>query len=145
MNSFTKKYSLVYNCIKRKNRICAKCDSCFKELLARWRHLQEVKGSSGPSVALSDNTHIALEKQGLIPLSNSFSKRDCTATNLTDLKCSSLVAVGSLCDDGKAVIFDKKKVHAIDNTSALQDIITNSAHCLSGNRGMGVGMYKSKN
>ena len=96
--------------------------------------LASIKTYNGPAVTLPNNTRIAPAKQGLLPLSRTFSDTARTATNLPALKSSSLVAVGPLCDDGKAVIFNKKCVYAIDNTPQLKKVIDTTPHHLHGTR-----------
>ena len=68
-------------------------------------YLNNIKKYVGRSVTLIDNTKIEPVKQGLIQLSNKFSDKVRTATDLPKLQTSSLVAVGPLYGDNTMIIF----------------------------------------
>ena len=62
------------------------------------------------------------------------SERSKTASNLPKLRSSSLLAVGSLCDDRKNIKFDQNKVHAIEYNDNVKQLVKESNILLQGNR-----------
>ena len=142
MNKITQDLSLLYakssdSPPKHNTTVIAKADSAATSHY--WRNqdlhcLSNIEKYSGPSVTLPDNTQIAPARQGLLPLPKEFSKTACTATNLPSLKSSSLLATGPLCDDGKVVIFDKDKVHVIQNNNNIRKMLKSSPVLLQGHR-----------
>ena len=96
--------------------IIAKGDSAASQNY--WREedehcLQNIRPYSGPSVVLPDADTIAPTKKGSIPLSTKLSPSAQTTTILPQLKSSSLISLGQICDDDCTVILDKKNLVAI--------------------------------
>ena len=98
------------------HNIVAKGDSAASQNY--WREqdikcLDNVIPFMGPSVTLPNNKQILPTNQGLIPLSTQLSKSSRTATVLPQLKSSSLISLGQICDDSCTVLLNKEKLYAL--------------------------------
>ena len=127
-----KKYRAVIN------SIVAKLDSAasthyWKDADMHLLH-DDVVPFKGSSVTLPDASTIQPAQRGKLPLSSAFSDSAKIATNLPQLKSSSLVAVGPLCDDNKLVVFGKKKVITINDSSRIQKALEKEKTLLEGIR-----------
>ena len=60
-----------------------------------------------------DNTGLSTKGTGQVPLSTALSRKAQTALILSNLKSSSLISMGQLCDDGCAVVLLKDKLVVI--------------------------------
>ena len=106
----------IINSTIQKLAITAKCDSAASAHYLMNEDslcLTNKEKFNGPSVILPDSTKISPSDQEELPLPPAFSKAAKKTTVLQQLKSTSLVSVGPLCDDNKLVIFDKQKVRAI--------------------------------
>ena len=96
--------------------------------------LDDVKEHRGPSVTLPDDRAIAPSHQGILPLSNNFSKEAKTATVLPKLQSSTLLSMGKICDDDNLVIFTKTKVRAISKSNEVEKLLDSQPILLEGQR-----------
>ena len=81
--------------------------------------LKNTKPYIGPAVLLPDAGSIKPSKMGQLSLSSKLSKQAQTATALPELKSSSLISLGQLCDDNCIVLLDKKNMYAIKEDEVL--------------------------
>ena len=73
--------------------------------------LHNIKPNPNISVTLPNNNPIKSTSSGIIPLSHKLSSKAKTATVLPNLKSSSLISLGQLCDDDCKVLLDKKELN----------------------------------
>ena len=101
------------------NNICiAKGDSAasshyWKEDDAK--QLTNITKNASTNVQLPNGKYITSSKQGELPLSDDLSPTARTATILPELKSSSLISLGRLCDDGCNIFLNYAKLYAIKN------------------------------
>ena len=112
----TNKLNLIqkYLLSVRKRVVIAKGDS--GETNHYWRKegitcLQMIQRVIGPEVTLPDNSVIKFDQQGQLPISKKLLSEAQKATVLPNLKISSLVSVGQLCDDNCKLLLDKKSLY----------------------------------
>ena len=72
--------------------------------------LTEIKPIPGPSVYLADMTAIKITHKGTLPINN-LSQHAKTVNILPELKSSSLLSLGQLCDDNCQVLLQKQDLH----------------------------------
>ena len=84
--------------------------------------LTDIKQYSGPSVILPDAKVLAQSQQGTIPISNQLSKTAQQATVLQNLKSSSLISLGQICDDQCTIVLDNKKLYATKSKNIKIDL-----------------------
>ena len=89
-----------------------------------WRHeditcLQDIKNTTGPNVTLPDNTTLTSNQEGQLSLNNKLSSHAQRATILSNLKSSSLISLGQLCDDNCEILLNKKNLCVIKDNDLL--------------------------
>ena len=83
--------------------------------------LTNIVPTIGPDVHQPDNTVLTTDGTGTVPIDNTLSKEAKKAMILPELKSSSLISMGQLCDDDCLVVLSKKKLAAIkDNKIVLE-------------------------
>ena len=70
--------------------------------------MKNIKVIKGPEVTLPNNEAIQSDQQYQLPISKKLSTYAQKATVLPQLKSSSLVSLGQLCDNNYQVLLDKK-------------------------------------
>ena len=75
--------------------------------------LTSITKYSGPSVMLPDADKIAPSHQGVLSIHKDLSQAAKVGTVLPQLKSSSLLSLGQLCDDGCNVLLNKKKLYPL--------------------------------
>ena len=88
----------------------------------------------GPNVTLPDATKISPTEEGELPLPSEFSTAAKKGTVLPQLKSTSLISVGPLCDDKKLVVFDEKRVRAFQHTHPIEEFLQKHKILLQGQR-----------
>ena len=73
--------------------------------------LTNVTTTLGPDVHQPDNTVLKTQGTGLVPIDDTLSPEAKKAMILPELKSSSLISMGQLCDDDCLVILSKKETH----------------------------------
>ena len=81
--------------------------------------LRNLQPNSTINVTLPNNDPIKSTSNGTIPLSNMLSSKAKLATVLPNLKSSSLISLGQLCDDNCTVLLDKKKLNVYKNNQVV--------------------------
>ena len=95
------------------------------------RHFLENRSENdGPHVTLPDNSIIKSNEKGFLPIAG-LSSKTCQTHIFQDLKSASLLSVGTLCDDGCIVTFDKHKMYAHKHNQKI----------LEGNRNKSDGLW----
>ena len=74
--------------------------------------LTNLQSYSGPSVILPDDDKLQPSQQGTIPILYKLSAAAQQATVLTNLRSSSLISLGQICDDNCTILLDNKKLVA---------------------------------
>ena len=74
---------------------------------------------SGPSVLLPDADSIPPSQQGTLTLHHDLSRQAQVGTVLPQLRSSSLLSLGQLCDDGCDVVLNKRKLYAIKDKEVI--------------------------
>lgn len=70
--------------------------------------LKHMKPITGPRVTLPDNTTLTSDQEGQLSLNSKLSSNAQRATILSNLKSSSLISLGQLCDDNCEILLNKK-------------------------------------
>lgn len=73
----------------------------------------------GPIAKLPNNAIIQAKRQGNLPFSNTLSSTAKTALIFLDLKNSSLLSIGQLCDDDCVAIFGKHNLEVVKNKNII--------------------------
>ena len=83
--------------------------------------LKNIVDYAGPSVLLPDADKISPSHQGALNIHEDLSNTACVGTILPNLKSSSLLSLGQICDDGCDILLNKKKLYALkDKKIVLQ-------------------------
>ena len=81
--------------------------------------LQHITPQDGPIITLPDNSTIKSTHKGLIPLHRNLSKTAKTTHIVPQLKSTSLLSTGQLCDDDCEVLYRKKDMFIAKNKQIL--------------------------
>ena len=81
--------------------------------------LTDITNYSGPSVMLPDADKISPSHQGTLNIHDDLSSAAKVGTILPQLKSSSLLSLGQLCDDGCEVLLRKKNLYALKNKQII--------------------------
>ena len=88
----------------------------------------------GPIVTLPNAAKIQSTKKSLLPLSSKLTTKGQTGYILPDLKSSTLISTGQLCDDQCDVVFRENTVHVLQNKQAMDNFLSNQESILTGSR-----------
>jgi len=97
-------------------------------------YVLNVTPHNGPTVTLPDATKIQSTKPSVLPLSSDLTLKAQTGNILPDLKSSTLVSAGQLCDDNCDIVFRKEQVHVLKNNKAMDNFLKTQHSLLDGNR-----------
>ena len=102
------------------NPVIAKADSGASNHY--WRPqdthcLTNLRQYSGPSVILPDADTLSPSQQGTIDISPGLSSLAQTATVLPNLRSSSLISLGQICDSDCTIIMNNKKLYAAKSSN----------------------------
>ena len=81
--------------------------------------LQNINTNKTTNATLPNSKVIGLTAQDLIPLSNQLSQQAKDDIVLPDLKSSSLISLGQLCDDNCVITLDKKALEVRNNNELV--------------------------
>ena len=89
-----------------------------------WRNedtacLKNIRNVQGPSVTLPNNVAIASNRQGQLSLNSKLSLSAQKATILPNLKSSSLISLGQLCDDDCEILLNKKRLYVVKDKDVI--------------------------
>ena len=105
-----------------KKTIIAKGDSAATAHYIRSQDadvLENKTNIKGPTIKQPDNTDLASEGSGTIPLSKHLSAEAQTAMIIPNLKSASLISIGQLCDDGCTAVLDKKDLTVVKKETVI--------------------------
>ena len=94
----------------------------------------QVTHQDGPSVKFPDASNSKSTKSAVLPLSSQLSTIAKTGHILPNLKTSTLLSTGKLCDDECAVVFRKEKVHVIKDSPKVETLLSSTSTLLQGDR-----------
>ena len=81
--------------------------------------IKDVKHFRGPSILLPDADTISPSHQGVLTLHRNLSGKACVGTILPNLKSSSLMSLGQLCDNGCDILINKQNLYALKNKEVI--------------------------
>ena len=102
------------------NIIIAKGDSAASKHYLKEKDssvLSNIRPYSGTPVTLPDTDEIAPSNKGFLPLSNKLSQEAQTATTLPQLRSSSLISLGQICDSACTIFLNKNKLIAVKDAN----------------------------
>jgi len=102
--------------------------------------LDNIKNYIGPSVTQPDSTQLQPSSQGLLTLSNALSTDAQKATILPNLKSSTLISLGQICDDNCSVLLNKNKLYAVKDDDITYNFDRNN-FILEGSRNPNDGLW----
>ena len=80
---------------------------------ASWLLIKNIKDYTSFYVILPNADTLAAFQQGVLSISHLLSKKSQTATVLPNLKSSSLILLGQVCDDNCTIVLHKTKLYTI--------------------------------
>ena len=86
----------------------------------------------GPLVTLPNAEKVQSSKKSLLPLSPHLSIQGQTGHILPELKSSTLISTGQLCDDGCDVVYRENTVHVLKNKIAMDNFLSSQKSILTG-------------
>ena len=92
------------------------------------------RNTNGPTVTLPNNSTITADRLALLPLSSQLSPLAQQAHVLPQLKNTSLLSIGQLCDDNCAVVFRRDDVQVFKNKDAITSFLNQQQPILKGER-----------
>ena len=95
--------------------------------------LKNLRKYSGPSVILRDADTLSPSQQGTIEISPDLSSLAQTATVLPNLRSSSLISLGQICDSNCTIVMNHKKLYAA-KTSDINININKADILMTGTR-----------
>ena len=116
------KYTTYSSPYRKQKTIIAKGDSGASHhyFKSEDQHvLQYLKNELGPSVTQPDNTSLQSLGSWKIPISPALSSSAQHAMILTNLKSSSLISMGQLCDDGCVILLTEDKLRVLKNNKLI--------------------------
>ena len=78
---------------------------------------KKLKLLHGPSALLPNKFTITSDQKGILPLSEKISETAKAVMVLPELRISSLILIGQLCDDNCKALLTKKKLNAVKSAN----------------------------
>ena len=101
------------------------------------RHaVHDIERTIGPQVTMPTSETVCATESASLPLSEDLPKEAEKGHIIPNLQSSTLISVGTLCDNDCDVIFQQKKVHVLKCNEKLNDYINQQQPLLVGERNM---------